>query len=288
MTESVVADFTTDVIPDTTDSDTPATGRVLMSDKRVVIATEDTKRSIPLDQIFDLAYGSAPQELRRFFETTVSLAYEQHGEQRVALIEGADDTVDTFTDILFKAILNGSDAIVTHPARVGGRVTDSTPRPMTVYLRPKSVRFAGPNEFSIEISTVVQFRRIERELQGSTRPVLSVQHAPDSQTLTTEIFIESTRKMNVLGRFLKLEYSKLREELEDISLGDQEAEALVGVYSGGDDASLASLLGLESNRVTMLLNSLIEKGLVEEGESGVHLTPLGKLAVSERIEQVNF
>ena len=288
MTKSVVADFTTDVIPDTTDSDTPRTGRVLMNDSQVVIATRDTRRQISIDDIFDLAYGSAPQELRRFFETTVSLAYElEDGQRRVALIEGADDTVDQFTTLLFKAILNGADALVIHLARIGGRVTDNSPRPMTISIDTDAVRFVGPDEFEIGVSTVSGFGRNDREIRGSTRPVLSVEHAQDAQMYTTEIHLDSMRRMNVLGRFLKLEYSKLADELSDVELGDREAEALVGVYSVGDDASLASMLGLESNRVTMLLNSLIEKGLVEEGESGISLTPLGKLAVSKRIEQIN-
>lgn len=288
MTESVVADFTTDVMPDTAETSGPATGRVVMSDKRVVIATKDLRRSIPIERIFDLAHGSAPSELRRFFETTVSLAYECDGERRVALIEGADETVNRFIDLLFKAILNGSDVIVTHPARIGGRVTDSENRPMTIHLRPRSVLFTGSEAFSIDISVVNQFERVERKIRGSTKPVLSVQHMPDSRTLTTEIFLESNRKMNVLGRFLRLEYSKIQEELSDIEIGDQEVEALVGLYSGGDDASLAGILGIESNRTTMIINSLLEKGLIEEDEEGISLSPLGKSAVSDRIEQVNF
>jgi hypothetical protein len=37
----------------------------------------------------------------------------------------------------------------------------------------------------------------------------------------------------------------------------------------------------------MLLNGLVEKDLLQEGESGMELTDLGKLAVSDNIEQIN-
>lgn len=287
MTESVVADFTTDVIPDTTAFDEPVRGRVIMSEKRVVIATAEGTRSIRIEDVFDLAYGSAPAELRRFFETTVTIAFGTDSGQGVALVEGADDKVERFTNLLFKAIINGTEALVTHPARVGGRVTDSSVSPMTVGIEPGTVHFSGEESFDLEVSTVMHFERLTREVRGSARSVLSVRHAPDVETVTTEIALPTDRTMNILGRFLRIEYSLLKEEYEKAELGDRETEALVGLYSGARDASLAGMLGLESNQVTMLLNGLLEKGFLTEGDSGMELTPLGKLAVSSNLEQIN-
>lgn len=287
MTESVVADFTTDVILNTADYAEPVRGRVIMSDKRVVIATTEDRCEIGIDEVFDLAFGSAPGELRRFFDTTVTIGFTTDSGRNVALIEGEDDKVETFTNLLFKAIINGTDALVKHPARIGGRITDNPVTPMTVHLRPGTVAFKGSDAFEIEVSTVTHFERIAREVQGSERAVLSVRHTPELQAVTSEIALPTDRKMNILGRFLRVEYSQLKEEMEETDLSEQETEALVGLYSGGGDASLAGMLGMESNQVTMLLNNMREKGLVEDGESGMELTPLGKLAVSSNIEQIN-
>lgn len=288
MTESVVADFTTDVIPDTGEFDEPVRGRVVMSEKQVVIATPGTQRRIAISSIFDIAYGSAPEELREFFEDTVTIAYEDDSGRHVALVEGADETVGNFTDLLFKAIINGTEALVRHPARVGGRVTDIRYQPATVFLRPGEVIFNGDPQFAIEISTVSHFERQSREIRGQARSVLSVRHMPEMQSVTSELSLDSSRALNILGRFLRIEYTKLKEELSKMDINDREAEAIVGLYSGGDDASLAGLLGMESNQVTMLLNRLVEKGLLEEGEDGMSLTPIGTLAVSSKIEQVNM
>ena len=288
MTESVVADFTTDVIPDTAAYDEPVTGRVIMSEKRVVIATAEGRRSIRIEDVFDLAYGSAPAELRRFFETTVTIAFDTDSGRGVALVEGADDKVDRFTNLLFKAIINGTDALVTHPARVGGRVTDASVSPMTVGIQPGTVHFSGEDPFDLEVSTVIHFERFTREVRGSERSVLSVRHAPDMEVVTTEITLPTERSMNILGRFLRIEYAQLKDEYEKAELGDRETEALVGLYSGAGDASLAGMLGMESNQVTMLLNGLVEKGFVEEGDTGMELTSLGKLAVSSNLEQINM
>lgn len=287
MTASVVADFTIDVIPDTADFTEPVRGRVVMNKEQVVIATTEGKRRIGVSEIFDIAYGSAPADLRRFFEDTVTIAYEDEFGRHVAIIEGTGETVTRFTNLLFRAVVNGTEALVKHPARIGGRVTDRPITRQTVSLKPTEVVFDGEERFAIEVSTVSHFEKIDREVRGRTRPVLSVRHAPQMQEVTTEIALDSTRRMNVLGRYLRIEYSQLREDLIDVELNDTELEALVGLYSGGDHASLAGVLGLESSRVTLILNDLLEKGLLEEAPNGVTLTPLGKMAVSSRLETIN-
>lgn len=287
MTASVVADFTTDVIPDTADFAEPVRGRVVMNKEQVVIATTDGNRRIGISEIFDIAYGSAPAELRRFFEDTVTIAYEDEFGRHVALIEGADRTVNRFTKLLFQAVLNGTETLVKHPARIGGRVTDNQFVSRTLHLKPNEVVFDGEDNFAVEVSTVSHFEKIDREIRERIRPVLSVRHAPNMQEVTSEITLDSTRKMNVLGRYLRIEYSKLREELATVELSDTELEALLGLYSGGDDASLAGVLGLESNQVTMILNGLLDTELLEETQAGVALTPLGKMAVSSRLETIN-
>ncbi len=288
MADSVVADFVTDVIPDTGSYDEPVRGRVLMNRSSVVLVTPDDRVSFPLDHIFDIAYGSAPKELRAFFEDTVSVAYNRNGSKRVALIEGADETVERFTELLFKGVLNKTQVAVKHPAKIGGRITDASFEKAALYVDPTSVKFKTDEPFSIEISTVSQFERIERMVFGSSRPVLSVRHADDGDITTSEIALQPERKMNVLGRFLRIEYSQLRKELENISLRDAEIEALVGLYSGATEGSLAGMLGVEARQISTMLQKMVEKGLLTETGSGWDLSPIGKLAVGEHLEEVNL
>ncbi|MBS3760004.1 MAG: hypothetical protein KGY43_00840, partial [Halodesulfurarchaeum sp.] len=152
MADSVVADFVTDVIPDTGSYAEPVRSRVLMNRQQVVLVTPDDRISVPIGDVFDIAYGSAPKELRAFFEDTVSVAYEDGQSKRVALIEGADDTVERFTDLLFKGILNKTTVAIKHPAKVGGRITDETFEKGALYLSPAAVKFKTEDPFSIEVS----------------------------------------------------------------------------------------------------------------------------------------
>ncbi|MGM0372698.1 MAG: hypothetical protein ACQEQJ_09400, partial [Halobacteriota archaeon] len=91
-----------------------------------------------------------------------------------------------------------------------------------------------------------------------------------------------------LGRFLRIEYTQLKKDLAEIDLRDEEIEILVGLYSGATEGSLAGMLGVDASRVSTMLRRLAEKSLLEEAASEWTLTPTGKLAVGENLEQVNL
>jgi helix-turn-helix protein len=288
MGDSVVADFVTDVIPDTGQFAEPVRGRVVMNRREVVIVTPEKRVSFAIEDVFDLAYGSAPPELREFFEDTVSVAYESRGQKRVALIEGADETVERFTSLLFKGILNDTTVAVKHPAKVGGRITEASYQRAALFVDSPQVKFKAADPFTIDVSTVSHFERIERDVSGQTRPVLSVRHADGNSIATSEIALQPERKMNVLGRFLRIEYSQLQEDLAEVSLQEAEIEILIGLYSGASEGNLAGMLGVDASRVSTMLRKLDEKGLLEDTPAGWKLSPTGKLAVGEHLEEVNL
>jgi len=257
-----------------------------MSKRRIVLASDDAKTTIPLQGVFDVQHETAPGDLARFFEDTVTIAYERDGQRHVAVVEGGGDTVDRFVTLVFKGLLHGTAVHVKHPARRGGRVTDQSFQPGKLGLAPGKLLLESVGA-TVDLSTVSDFERVDRELNGSTRQLLSVRHMGDTGPITTELALNSGRKMNLLGRYIRLQYTHLKQELKDVSLTDEEVEALVATYSSGPDASLAAVLGIDASRVTMLLNNLIEKELVTDND-GITLTSLGRAAVSEHIEDVNF
>ena len=287
MTESVIADFMTDIVPDAATHTEPSRGRVVMSEKRIVFATDDERTTVPITGIFDIQHGRAPKGLEEFFEDTVTIGYENGSGKHVAVVEGADQTVERFTTLLFKAVLNGTSVLAKHPARIGGRITDEKPRKSSLYLTDGAVEFRGDHSFAVNVSTVTHFERMTRDYGAGERPVLSVRHVASTQQVTSEIALDSERKMNVLGRFLRIEYRTLKEDFQEIDVVDDEIEALVSLYTAGPDANLAAVMGIDASRAQLLSNKLDEKNLVETRDDGMHLTSLGRLAVSHRIEDVN-
>jgi helix-turn-helix protein len=283
MSEKVIADFVARFTLDTFDSPDPVKGRVVLSQRRLVLATADSKTTVPLTAIFDVNVGHVPNELEGFFQDTITIAYRDDDARRVAVLEAGTEEVSRFKTVLFKAELNGTEARVKHPARVGGRVTDSSFQQAKLEIEPGTVRFAAADPLSVELANVTYFQREERD--GG--PVVAVRHADEGQSVTSEFTVASERKLNLLGRYLRLEYSELAQAVEDVDTSEAEIEALVAIYSGGTSADLAGMLGVDSSRVAMLLTDLREKGLVDEGEKGLSLTAQGQLLVSDRIESVN-
>jgi helix-turn-helix protein len=286
MSESAIADFVSSFIPDTATHAEPVRGRVVMSKRRIVLATDGEKTTIPLPGVFDVQHETAPGDLARFFEDTVTIAYERDGDRHVAVVEGGGETVDRFVTLVFKSLLHGTSVYVKHPARRGGRVTDQSFEGGSLALVPGKLAVKGAGA-SIDLSTVSDFERVDRDVSGASRQLLSVRHMGDTGPLTTEIALDSGRKMNLLGRYIRLQYTHLKQELQEVSLTEEEVEALVAIYSSGPEASLAAVLGVDASRVTMLLNDLIEKELVTD-DDGISLTSMGRAAVSEHIEDVNF
>lgn len=291
MSESVIADFVATFNAENTRRDGPTKGRVLLSQKRLVLAaTDESRMTIPLSTVFDIAVGHVPAELGDFFDATVTVAFERNGNRYAAAIEAGEETVEKFSTVLFKAILNGTDMTVKHPARVGGRVTDQEFAPAKLSLKPKAVRFtreSGP--LDIRLSTVTEFSRSNREIAGSTRPVLQVRHMDGGQSTMTMAATDSPRKMSILGRYLRLEYSDLMAELNDIEISTDEKQILVAIYSGAgsDGISLPTIVDKNPQEVTMLLNRLQEAELVIDTGGGTKLTPKGQIVVSNHLEDVN-
>lgn len=288
MSESVVADFVGSFNSEASGRQEPVRGRIILSERRLVLAADGGKVTIPLTSIFDIAVGNVPDGLGEFFSSTVTVAFERDGKRLVAAVEADNDKIEKFTTVLFKAVLNGTDVTVKHPARVGGRVTGESFVPAKLFLKPGSVRFRRADDaVDVDLSTVSTFERTSREINGSDRAVLAVRHLNEGQAAMSLAAMDSPRKMSILGRYLRLEYSDLMADLEDVTLSEEQVELLVAVYSTGSGVSLANVLDVESSQLTMVLNDLRSDELVVDGEDGPTLTPKGRVVVSNHLEDVN-
>lgn len=288
MSESVIADFVAAFNSEASARAEPAKGRILLSEKRLVLAGDEGKVTVPLSSIFDISVGQVPDDLGDFFSSTVTVAFEKNGDRMVAAVEADDDKIEKFTTVLFKAVLNGTDVTVKHPASVGGRVTDAPFAPAKLYLKPGSVRFKRSDDtVDIDLSTVSEFNRVAREIDGTEQPVLAVRHLDDGQASLSLAAMDSPREMSILGRYLRMEYSELISDLEDVTLSEEQVELLVAIYSTGPSVSLANVLDVETSQLTMVLSDLRSDELVVDAGDGPKLTPKGRVVVSKHLEDVN-
>ncbi|MCO8253390.1 CheF family chemotaxis protein [Haladaptatus sp. AB618] len=288
MSETVIADFVARFSLDTRESLEPVRGRIVLSQKRLVLAESGSKTTIPLRSIFDISVGHVPSDLEGFFQDTVTVAYEADDGRHTAVIEAKNDNVGKFKVFLFKAILSGTPVTVKHPARVGGRVTDQGFETGKLRIQSGSVEFLGiPDPFAVDLSGVSYFQKQDRDVGGTTRTVVAIRHADNGQTVTSEFVVAADRKLNLLGRYLRLEYAEISQQAERIDVTEQEMEALVAIYSGANSGNFAGALGIDAGSASMVLTEIEKKGLVNPANDGLSLTPPAKMIVSDRIEKVN-
>lgn len=288
MEESVVADFVGRVHAASFGTDEPVTGRVLLSQRRLVLATDDGKETVPLSRVFDVVVGSVPGDLRSFFNDSVTVAYEQNGSRRAALVEGEPEDMDKFVRLLFKALLRNVTVTVRHPAKIGGRVTDASDHRASVSVSPGEIRFENcPDPFTVDLSAVIDYERTDRTVGGKKRPALVFRHVADGQTVTSIATVPNERALNVLGRYIKIEYDEAMEDLETFDPTEEQLEILVSIYSAGGEANIADVVTGDVAQTSMILDTLREAGLVADGESGAALTRKGQMIVSSYLESVN-
>lgn len=288
MEESVVADFVGRIHAPAIESDDPVTGRVLLSQRRLVLATEDAKTTVPLSSVFDIAVGTVPNDLRSFFSDTVTLAYSDGGARNTAVVEGKPDHMERFTGVLFKALLRNVTVTVRHPAKVGGRVTDTPDRTASVTLSSGEIGFTDcVDPFTVDLSTVIDYERTDRTLGGKTRPTLVFRHVPETQTVTSLATVPNERALNVLGRYIKLEYGDAMDEVEAFDPTEEQLEVLVSIYSAGGEAGIADLVTGDAATTSLIVDSLREEGLVVDAETGTALTRQGRMVVTTYLESVN-
>lgn len=288
MEESVVADFTGRVHTRDFGENEPIPGRILLSQRRLVLASDSGRTTIGLKQVFDVAVGTVPSDLQSFFSDTITVAYVDGDAKRTAVIEGEPEPMDRFQRILFKTLLDGVSVRVRSPAKVGGRVVDGDVQRAAVSLGDGGIGFVDCEDpFTVDLSTVMDFDRGEHTIDGTPRPTLSITHAPETGAITSLVSVPSERTLGVLGRFIKLEYAEVMEEVRGLDLTDEELKILVSLYSAGGEASISTIVTGDATQTSMVLETLREGGLVADGETATALTPKGRMVVNTYLEQID-
>ncbi len=287
MSEDVVADFTSRFCIPSSDDIEPVNGRVIMTKRRLVVASAEDKTTVPLSNVVDVNVGSVPNHVKQFFDKTVTLGYKTPNGVKSVVIEHDSNTLDTFVAILFRCILNGQQLAIKHPARVGGRVKDSPVVTGTLAIKKRSIEVkTGSKAISIDIESVMNMGRSE-QLKG--RPTLVVKWIDDSGMTNTSLLAPAKKQfVNILARFLRLEFDELRKEVAEVELSDPEKRILVAIHATGGQIDLASVLDGDPAYATNVLNSVKNKDLAIDNANGVSLTPKGRIVVSQRLEDINI
>ncbi|MFB6217561.1 MAG: CheF family chemotaxis protein [Halobacteriaceae archaeon] len=287
----VVADFHPELYAETPPCEEPTKGRIVMSPGEVVAVFPEETLRIDQSNIFDVVIRE-PQLDIEFIDTVVTIAYRRLNETQTLFIGTDPDTIEQFRQVLFKSLLTGTSVYAHHPARVGGRVTGTDAHEATLGIKTGELLLrSSTTTESLALADVTDFGRQQRALgtDSSAMSAVKIREFVDGESQTSFVGSRDERILNLLGRYLRIEYATLREEIQDLDLTSDDVELLVTLYSVDSAADLSRTLGLESSVLKTKLKKLHDAELLVKSDNGAgyDLTDKGRIIVNQRLESVN-
>lgn len=288
----VLANFSADLIHDADDPVRVEDCTVTLEDDSLRLEGQDYMAKLDIQSIFDLKLGPPPMSVAgRFSGTTLTIAVESEqdfGEtgRDIYFLSGREEgSLEQFGQLLYRSVLNGTEVAVRHPSEIGGRRTNSAFTIGELHLRDRSVGFTGTDvPFKVDIDSIIDFSRVERELLGEEREIIQVEYVKQGRSIVFEAALNPDRKRYLLGRYLRLEYSKVQRELGKIDLSPAETKALATLYTMNGKSKLQTLLSGRSESSIKVLKLLQQRDLVEGREGYVQLTPKGWIMIRTRFK----
>ncbi|MFP3945558.1 MAG: CheF family chemotaxis protein [Archaeoglobaceae archaeon] len=283
--EKIIADFIAkSVIPDEQAQgkkiENFEKSRIILSKKKLVIATKDDKQVIGIPHIFDIKKTEVSEELKDMIEDSLKIGFMKNGKPSITVIKADGEKLDKFSYLLMRILLKGSRVIYKHPAVKGGVLLKKEwsngfldVEKSTILLDKKPINLSSVRDVRVEYRTIgsrqVDVLNISSIEQGDS--IISYLHVPDKRT------------MNLLKRYVAFEYGSMLKALNKIKLSQSEKQIIQAMYSGLNVDELPVVMNMEASDVQRMVNNLERKKLLENGK----LTPMGEVAVNRYMEEAN-
>ncbi|AFZ73115.1 CheF family chemotaxis protein [Natronobacterium gregoryi] len=250
-------------------------GRIILSNKRIVIATNSGKQTIQLPQI---------QSIRGRYDVNQTVAKVS---DYISINAGSDvylvsmGNVEEFELQLQKAILDGEIVLIKHPAVKGGVVQESSWEKARVKINEGVANFAveSGSLVQIEVDDVGTVESDERHIRGQERPVIEAEHTKEGSSVQTYLS-GGAQNCAILKSVLDRGAEK---NASQIDLSGKEEEVLMAIYSGVSPFEVPEFLDIDTDEVEEIYERLVELDVLEEVRvrREVALKPRGRNIASE-------
>lgn len=232
-------------------------GRILLSNKRLILAGNDGKRTIPLTDVDGVSGRYDVNQTVARVSDYVSLRFDEN----VILLSTGNETEQLEAD-LFGAMLNQRMVRVKHPAVKGGVVqdTDWEKARLKVQTGELGIAVASGTFVQVELDDVGSVEAGRRTVDGNTQTVLEVEHT-EAETSVQTYISGKARYCSLLKSLLQ----KGAEQSETAAeLSQTEKRVLMALYSGVSSFEIPDFLGMDIDRVEEIFDRLIELDILEE------------------------
>jgi helix-turn-helix protein len=259
-------------------------GRILLSNKRIVLASNEGKRTIPLQKIGTIKGRQDANQPLAKVSNYLSL---QVGND-VTLV--APNEHEAFERSLYDAVLDQQVVAVKHPAVEGGVVQSTSWEKgrVTLELGPEednmvALAAASGDFIEIEIDDVGTVEESEGTVLGNERQIIEVEHTVETTAVETHIS-GGHQTVNVLASLLRKGEQK---NTTDVELSGEQREVLMALYSGVSPFQIPDFVGMEVERVEEIYDELIHVGVLQENRvrRDVRLKARGRHIASEAMDE---
>lgn len=250
-------------------------GRILLSNRRIVLVGNQGKRTIPLSAITELDGRYDVNQMVAQVSSYLSFRCESD----VLLVHTGEQ--EQFEIDCFRALLDRRIALVRHPAVEGGVVQDSewSRARMTVDEDGLSLASRDGAYIRIDLAEVSAVDSRERNIEGQETTIIEIGHSVEGTSVETHLIDSDDR-----GPLIESFFRRLADENEtSIELDSTQAEVVMALYSGISPFEIPDFLGMEVDAVEDIYLELIETNILDERRvrRDVELTTRGRNIASQ-------
>jgi len=250
--------------------------RIIVTNKRLVLATNDGKQPIPHSNISlpDDPDGIVPDGVPT--GATVLVVGDN-----VLLVDAAN--LDDFAFEYSRATLQGAVILARHPAVVGGVIQDDAEWGKARFqLDDGEVRlqFPGGGSTMFDIEDVGTVETDDSVVLGDQRAVVEVEHTDEEGRSVETYFSGMAYHTDALASL----FGAIVEDREDdYELSEMESQVLMALYSGVSPFEMADFVGTTPDDVEEIYQKLLDVGAVDKvrTRTEVSLNAQGRNMASE-------
>lgn len=257
-------------------------GRILLSNKRLVLAGNGGKRTIPLRTVTEISGRHDVNQMVARVSEYVSVRYD---DDVILVSANTGEEDDPFESECYRALLDQRVVLAKHPAVKGGVVQETKWEKGRVKIDEGALDLAVSDGTFVEIALddVGAVGLGERTVNGKKRAVIEAEHTEDGASVQTYLSGDD-RKTGLLASFLERNEDSGTASLD---LGGSEREILMALYSGVSPFDIPDFLGTDIEVVEETFERLIDLDVLEEVRirRDVSLTARGRNVASEAMNE---
>jgi len=239
--------------------------RLLLTNKRLVVAENGSKRTIPHGKVtIPREESVVPDEI----DTAGAVPLRIESSVLLVTVTGKDDFVETYC----RANLSGTVVLAKHPAVVGGVVQDGATWEKAQFALEGDLfrlRFPDGSQLTTEVEDVGTVSERTGTVMGSQRDIVAVEHTDQDGRSVETHFSGNVRHTTVLATLF--EHVVERRE-DDHELSDTESQVLMALYSGVSPFEMADFVGISVEEVEEIYQHLLDIGAVDEVRTRTEVT----------------